>query len=142
MSLQGILQEIQTALPLPPVGSCSVQLCSISGLKHHTIKAYIPLWHQGLANHTGTGQPFCKWVNATAGEHLVRYKTSLGTLASVRLPITLSILQHLREAWLAVPQHPSAPMLWAVMYMVLQVPLLRDMTLTYISILRTLQLTQ
>ena len=103
--------------PLQEAILCSyVAFLAGQGLKHRTIKAYLSgIRHLQIAR--GLGNPF---TNGSMPQlecilsGVRRVEAQSATPARVRLPITLPIMQHLREAWLTVPPHPEGAMLWAV----------------------------
>ena len=84
------------------------------GLKHHSIKSYLSgIWwsqiQQALGNPFAHPMPRLEYVLSG----IKRVETRGGSQPRTRLPITIDILQQLRDVWLAHPMRTDGIMLWA-----------------------------
>ena len=108
--------SVQNPFPLEENILCSyVAYLAEQNLKHRTIKAYLS-GIRYLQIQKSLGNPFASGSMARLEYVLAGIKRveSRGMVPSrVRLPITLDIMRHLKQAWTGTSTHPDGWMLWA-----------------------------
>ena len=107
---------ISTPFPLQEDILCSyVAFLAKEGLKHQSIKAYLT-GIRYLQIQKSLGNPFANGGMPRLEYVLTgikRVEAHCGSQPRTRLPITIDIMQKLREVWLSTPLLPDNIMLWA-----------------------------